>query len=220
MRRTTRLIIIALILLQGACASRPNPRLSLPFSERTDIVHAYEAINFVPVDKGEKNIILFFKSASPAILNQYHRFDSNVIAQSHVVYQSINDRQAAAAMRKYILHKLKQYKYQHTDKQNSQAGISITISSYQKILGKNIEELMLVVFDREKARLLAQETPELKGYRLLKETAVWVGVVRQVPEKQIDISREVHYMTQADFQRMVDLMFEVFMKDSNFIPLG
>ena len=211
--------ILLILSVLGGCAAKPDTRLSLPFSERTDIIHAYEAINFVSVDKGEKNIILFYKSAPAETLRQYRSFDTNVISQSNVVYRSINNRRAAASMRKYIRKKLKQYKFKHTGKALSQAGIAVTISSYQKILGKNIEELMMVVFDRSRARELSQETPELKGYRLLKEAAIWVGVVRQVPEKQIDTSKAVHYMSTKGFQRMADLMFENFMKDSNFIPL-
>lgn len=213
------IIFAFLILLLNACATSPNHGLSLPFSERTDIVHAYEAINFVPVDKGEKNIMLFYKSAPAETLSQYRSFDTNIISQSNVVYRSINNRRAASHMRKYIRKKLKQYKFEHTSKSFSQAGVAVTISSYQKILGKNIEELMVVVFDRNKARELSQETPELKGYRLLIETAVWVGVVRQVPEKQMDISKAMHYMSTKDFERMVDLIFENFMKDSHYIPL-
>lgn len=213
------LVISLLLLLLSACAASPNQGLSLPFSERTDIIHAYEAINFIPVDKGEKNIILFYKSAPVETLSQYRSFDTNVISQSNVVYHSINNRRAASHMRKYIHHKLEQYKFKHTQKSLSQAGIAVTISSYQKIRGKNIEELMMVVFDRRKARELSQEMPGLKGYQLLKETAIWVGVVRQVPTKQMDISKGVYYMPTKDFQTMVDLMFENFMKDSHFIPL-
>ena len=77
----------------------------------------------------------------------------------------------------------------------------------------------MVVFDRKKAWQLSRETPALKGYELLKQTAIWVGVVRKVPEKQMDISKGVHYMSRASFQQMVDLMFDVFMRDSNYIPL-
>lgn len=213
------IVISLLLLLLSACASSPNHGLSRPFSERTDIIHAYEAMNFVAVDKGEKNIILFYKSAPVETLSQYRSFDTNVISQSNVVYRSINNRRAAAYMREYIRHKLKQYKFEHTHKSISQAGIAVTISSYQKIRGKNIEELMVVVFDRSKARELSQAMPGLKGYQLLKETAIWVGVVRQVPTEQMDISKGVYYMPTKDFQTMVDLMFENFMKDSHFIPL-
>lgn len=211
-------IWLVLIVL-GGCAARPDTRLSLPFSERTDIIHAHEAINFEAVDKGEKNSIFFYKSAPAETLRQYRSFDTNVISQSNVVYGSINNRSAAASMRKYIRKKLRQYKFKHTGKSISQAGIAVTISSYQKILGKNIEELMMVVFDRKKARRLAEETPGLKGYHLLKEAAIWVGVVRQVPEQQLDISKATHYMSTADFQKMVDLIFDNFMQDSRFIPL-
>lgn len=215
-----RLFSILLVsILFAACAAGPRQGLSLPYSEHTDIIHSYEAINFVPVDKGEKDIILFFKSAPEETLRQYRTFDTSVISQSNVVYQSISNRRAAAHMRRYIRKKLKQYKFKHTNRSISQAGIAVTVSSYQKILGRNIEELMVVVFDRSKARELSQETPELKGYRLLKETAVWVGVVRHVPFKQKDISKDLHYMREEDFRKMADLMFEVFMKDSNFIPL-
>lgn len=213
-------LVLLMLLLLGACAGPPQHGLSLPFSERTDIIHAYEAINFVSVDKGEKNSILFFKSAPVETLSQYHSFDTNVITQSNVVYQSINNHRAAEHMRQYIVKKLTQYKFRHVGKSVSQAGIAVTISSYQKIRGKNIEELMLVVFDRNKARKLAEETPELKGYHLLKQTAIWVGVVRQRPAIQMDISNGMHFMTIEDFQKMVDLMFESFMKDSRFIPLS
>jgi hypothetical protein len=78
---------------------------------------------------------------------------------------------------------------------------------------------MLVVFDRKKSWQLSRDTPELKNYQLLKQTALWVGVVRRVPEKQMDISKGVHYMSKAGFETMVDLVFEAFMKDSNYIPL-
>ncbi len=210
---------LSLLIALGGCAARPDSRLNLPFSERTDIIHAYEAINFIPVDKGEKNIILFYKSAPMEILNQYRSFDTHAMLQSNVVYHSINNRCATSHMRKYIGNKLKQYKYEHTEKTLSQAGIAVTISSYQKILGQNIEELMMVVFDRNKAAEWSLETPELKGFHLLKKTAIWVGVVRQVPEKQTDISKGMHSMTTQGFQKMVDLMFEGFMQDSHFIPL-
>ena len=212
------LIILSLLLL-SACATSPQQGLSLPFSERADIIHAYEAINFVPVDRGEKDIILFYKSSPAETLNKYHSFDTSVMMQSNVVYGSINNRQATSLMREYILKKLKHYKFEHTGKAQSQAGIAVMISSYQKILGKNIEELMMVVFDRNKAQALAGEMPELRGYRLLKETAIWVGVVRQVPTRQRDLSTGTHYMLTRDFQTMADLMFENFMKDSHFIPL-
>ena len=141
-----KLIIVLAILMLGGCATRPDPRLSLPYSERIDIIHSYEAINFIPVDKGEKEIVLFFKSAPDKVLQQYRAFDTNAITQNNVVYQSINKRRAASRMRKYIRQKLKQYKFKHVGKSLSQAGIAVTISSYQKILGKNIEELLMVVF--------------------------------------------------------------------------
>jgi len=221
----TRLFTLLLVLtVLGACATTPthklDSRLSLPFSERTDIIHAYEAVNFVPVDKGEKDIMLFYKSMPAATLAQYRTFDTYVISQSNVVYHSINNRRAASRMRKYIRAKLKQYKFKHTGKSLSQAGIAVMISSYQKILGKNIEELMLVVYDRRKARQLARDNQDLKGYRLLKEVAVWVGVVRRKPETQMDISQGVHNMSTAGFQQMLDLMFENFMQDSQIIPLS
>lgn len=213
------LLILSLVIFLGACASSPDTGLNLPYSERTDIIHAYEAINFIPVDKGEKDIILFFKSSPVETLKQYQTFDTNVVSQSSIIYKSINNRIAASHMRKYIRKKLKQYRFKHTGKSLSKAGIATTISSYQKILGKNVEELMMVVFDRAKARQLSIETPDLKGFHLLKKTAVWVGVVRKVPEKQVDVSKSVHRMTDESFRQMVDLMFEVFMKDSGYIPL-
>ena len=214
-----QIIIILATLLLGACATHVDPRLSLPYSEKIDIIHAYEAINFVPVDKGDKDIVLFFKSSPVETLQQYRTFDTNAIAQHNVVYESINKRRAASRMRKYIRQKLKEYRFKHVGKSLSQAGIAVTISSYQKILGKNIEELMLVVFDRKKTWELSRETPGLKSHQLLKQTAVWVGVVRRAPEKQMDISTGVHYMSKAGFEKMVDLVFEAFMKDSNYIPL-
>ncbi len=79
---------------------------------------------------------------------------------------------------------------------------------------------MMVVYDRKKARQLSRETKELKGYELVKQSAVWVGVVRRVPEKQHDVSKSVHYLSKDGFRQMVDMMFEVFMKDSNYIPLN
>ncbi len=210
--------MMLLITLSG-CAVSPDSRLSLPFSERTDFIHAYEAINFEPVDKGEKNIILYYKAAPPKTLGQYHSFDTSVISQSNVVYRSINARRAAELMRGYIHNKLQQYNFRHTDKARSQAGIAVVISSYQKIPGRIIEELMLVVFDREKSRQLTENDPTLQGYRLLQEMAVWVGVVRHAPVRQIDISQGVHSMQDEDFQKMVDLLFENFMQDSQLIPL-
>lgn len=214
------LAILLVLIALGGCAAGPDTRLSLPFSERIDIIHAYEAINFEPVDKGEKNIILFYKSAPAETLRRYRRFDTQVISQSNVVYGSINNRRAAGQMRDYIDQKLKQYNFKLTGKALSQAGIAVAISAYRKIPGKNIEELMVVVFDREKARQLSGENPERQGYRLLKETAVWVGVVRQAPATQTDIARGVQYMSAADFRKMVDLLFENFMQDSHIIPLG
>lgn len=214
------LYLLCITLILGGCAVSPEHGLSLPFSERTDIIHSYEAINFVPVDRGEKNSILFFKSAPIETLRQYRSFDTGVISQSNIVYQSINNRRAAELMRPYIVQKLEQAGFSHTGKTRSQAGIAVTISSYQKILAKNIEELMVVVFDRNKARQLATDDPGLKGYRLLKQAAIWVGVVRQIPEQQTDISRQIHYMKEQDFQRMVDQVFAVFMQDSQYIPLN
>lgn len=215
-------LFMVLLLISGlaACAVGPKHGLSLPYSERTNIIHSYEAINFVPVDKGEKDIILFYKSAPLETLEQYHSFDTSVITQNNIIYHSINDRRAAALMRKYIRRKLKQYRFKEANRAVSEAGIAVTISAYQKIRGKHIEELMMVVFDRKKARELSQKTPELKGYQLLKETAIWVGVVRHVPAQQMDITKGVPSLSTADFQKMVDLMFEVFMQDSNYIPLG
>lgn len=214
-----KIILITSILLLGACATRTDPRLSLPYSEKVDIIHAYEASNFIPVDKGEKDIMLFFKSSPQETLDQYRTFDTNALSQHNVVYQSINKRRAASRMRKYLRHKLKQYRYKHVGKSLSQAGIAVAVSSYQKILGKNVEEMMMVVYDRKKSWQLSRENRDLKGYELLKQTALWVGVVRRVPEKQIDISKETHYISKDGFKTMTDMLFEVFMKDSNYIPL-
>ncbi|MDH5446533.1 MAG: hypothetical protein OEY52_13340 [Gammaproteobacteria bacterium] len=211
-------VVLAMSLL-GGCATKIDTRLSLPYSERVDIIHSYEASNFIPVDKGEKDIMLFFKSTTPETLGEYRTFDTHAINQNNVVYQSINRRRAASKMRKYLKRKLRQYKLKHVGKSLSQAGIAVTISSYQKILGKNVEELLMVVFDRKKAWQISRENKEVKGFELLKQTAIWVGVVRKVPEKQMDISQGVHYMSRESFKQMVDMMFEVFMKDSNYIPL-
>lgn len=208
------------LLLLGGCATPPDPRLSLPYSEKVGVIHSYEAGNFMPVDKGEEDIMLFSKSVSQDILDQYRTFDTRAVSQQQVVYQSINKRKAASRMRRYVRQKLKQFQYKHVGRSLSQAGIAIAVSSYQKILGKNIEELMLVVFDRKKLRTLAKQNKELKGYALIKEAAVWVGVVRRRPEKQIDLSTGVHYMSQESFQKMVDMVFEVFMKDSQLVPLS
>lgn len=221
MKYMKRLVIIILSLtLLGGCATRIDKRLSLPYSERIDIIHTYEASNFIPVDKGEKDIMLFYKSSTPETLEKYRTFDTNAITQNNVVYHSINQRRAASRMRKYIRKKLKQYQFKHVGKSLSQAGIAITISSYQKILGKNVEELMMVVFDREKTWKLTRETKDIRGFDLLKQTAIWVGVVRKIPEKQTDISKGVHYMSDDSFEKMADMIFEVFMKDSNYIPLN
>lgn len=213
------IMVLLLVSLVG-CATRSDPRLSLPYSERVGIIHAYEAINFVPVDKGEKNHILFYKSAPEEILRRYRSFDTQAISQSHVVYGSINRQQAAARMREYIVAKLTQAGFRHTRHGSSQAGIAVAVSSYQKIPGKPVEELMLVVFDRKLAREKAQAGPDLKGYQLLKQTAVWVGVVRQVPSRDDRLAGGMHIMSRADFQKMVDLMFEGFMRDSHFQPIG